>query len=232
MVRRARFPVVPPLAPTRGNALSRAFGRLVVCALGWGIEGDLPNTPKCVMIAAPHTSTLDIVVGVACKVALGLQIGWLGKHTVHKPPLSWVLRYLGAIAVDRSAHNGVVGELVREFRARPAMYLGLAPEGTRRRVTRWKTGFYQVALGAGVPIVTVALDYRDRTLRLGPPFIPTGDYGADLLVLRRRFSPAMAFRPERYADPEAPVETAMGPTSFPSRDRIGDVTVPRREGAE
>lgn len=230
MARRTSFPVVPPLAPTRGNALSRAFGRVVVYALGWRIEGNLPNTPKCVMIAAPHTSTLDIIVGVACKVALGLQIGWLGKHTVHKPPLSWLLRYVGAIAVDRSAPNGVVGELVREFRARPAMYLGLAPEGTRRRVTRWKTGFYQVALRAGVPIVTVALDYRDRTLRLGPPFVPTGDYGADLLALRSRFGPAMAFRPERYADPEAPAEAAT-PTSSPSAD-AARAAAPHRESAE
>ena len=211
MSRPSRFPVAPPLAPKRGHAVSRGFGRLVLRALGWRIAGELPNCAKCVVIAAPHTSTADIVVGVACKMAVGLRASWLGKHTVHKPPLSWLLTYLGGIAVDRSAPHGVVGELTRQFRERPALWLGVAPEGTRRRVTRWKTGFYRVALSAGVPIVTLALDYRDRVARLGPPFTPTGDYAADLLVLRGRFCKEMAFRPERYADPELPPAEARAP---------------------
>ncbi len=221
-----RFPVVPPLAPTRGNACSRAFGRLLVRALGWRIEGDLPNRPKLVLIAAPHTSTADIIVGVACKVALGVRISWLGKHTVHKGALGWLLRYLGAIPVDRTAPHGVVGELIRRFETQPALWLGLAPEGTRRRVTRWRTGFYRVALGAGVPIATVALDYRDRTARVSPPLDPTGDYAADVRALSSRFSSAMAFRPERYADPEAAPPAARSPVE--ARGAAGGVEGGRR----
>jgi 1-acyl-sn-glycerol-3-phosphate acyltransferase len=204
MPRAPRFPPVPPLAPRRGNAISRAFGRFLLTALGWRIAGEWPNLGKCVLIAAPHTSTADIVIGVAGKVALGLEIRWLGKHTVHKGPLGWLLRHVGAIPVDRTAPHGIVGELVREFRERPALYLGLAPEGTRRRVTRWKTGFYHVALGGRVPIVTIAIDYPHRTLWIGSPLVPTGDLRADLLALRARFRSDMALRPERYADPALP----------------------------
>lgn len=210
-----RLPVLPPLVPRRGNALSRAFGRAVFLGLGWRISGTLPNCPKCILVAAPHTSTADIVVAVAAKVALGLDINWLGKHTVHKGPLGWLLRYLGCLPVDRTAPHGVVGGLVERFRSSPSLYLGLAPEGTRRRVTTWKSGFHRVALLAGVPIVTLALDYSHKTLWVGPPFTATGDYAADLAVLRQRFHAGMAYRPGRYADPEA-ATSHLAPDENPS----------------
>jgi 1-acyl-sn-glycerol-3-phosphate acyltransferase len=208
-----RLPVLPPLVPRRGNVVSRAFGTLVFFGLGWRIEGNMPDVAKCVLVAAPHTSTADIVVALAAKVALGLDIRWLGKHTVHKGPLGWFLRYLGAVPVDRSAPHGVVGELVERFRAQPSLYLGLAPEGTRRRVTTWKSGFHRVAFLADVPIVPLALDYRTRTIRVGAPFRATEDFAADLAVLRQRFTGAMAFRPERYEDPVAPESAAAEPVT-------------------
>jgi 1-acyl-sn-glycerol-3-phosphate acyltransferase len=201
----ARLPDLPPLVPRRGNAFTRAFGKAVFLAMGWRIDGNLPNCRKCVLVVAPHTSTADIIVGLAAKVALGLRANWLGKHTVHKGPLRWLLRFMGGVPVDRTAPHGVVGEVVRRFRSEPAFYLGLAPEGTRRRVTRWKSGFHRAALLAGVPIVTVALDYSTHTIHVADPFTPTDDFAADLAVLRRRFHQGMAYRPERYADPEAHV---------------------------
>jgi 1-acyl-sn-glycerol-3-phosphate acyltransferase len=201
-----RLPVLPPLVPRRGNPVSRAFGRAVFFALGWRVDGNLPNCAKCVMIAAPHTSTADIVVAMAAKVALGIHINWLGKHTVHRPPLGWLLKYMGAVPVDRTAPHGVVGQIVEKFRSEPAFFLGLAPEGTRRRTTTWKSGFHRAAHLAGVPIVTLALDYSTRTLWVGPPFTATNDFAADLAVLRQRFNSAMACRPERYADPEVPMD--------------------------
>ena len=197
-----RLPILPPRVPRRGHALSRAFGRLVFLGLGWRVEGNMPDLAKCVLIAAPHTSTADIVIGVAAKLALGLDIAWLGKHTVHRGPLKRLLRNLGAVPVDRSAPHGVVGELVAQFRSRPRFYLGLAPEGTRRRVSTWKSGFHRIAVHAEVPIVTLALDYPARTIRVGAPFNPTDNFSADLAVLRQHFTPEMAFRPERYESPQ------------------------------
>ena len=131
------------------------------------------------------------------------------------------MRYLGAMPVDRTAPHGVVGELVARFRQPARLYLGLAPEGTRRRVSTWKSGFHRIALLADVPIVTLALDYPARTIRVGAPFRATADFAADLAVLRQRFDEPMAFRPERYESPEAPVSADVEPMRLGTRRLTG-----------
>jgi 1-acyl-sn-glycerol-3-phosphate acyltransferase len=154
--------------------------------LRWRIEGEIPDLAKMVIIAAPHTTNWDFVVGIAAKLALGLEVLWLGKDTLFRFPLGVLMRRLGGLPVDRTASHGVVDAIVREFETRDPRIIGLAPEGTRKRVTRWRTGFYHIARGAGVPIVTVALNWDARALQLGAPFTTTGDVDADLRELRRR----------------------------------------------
>lgn len=139
-----------------------------------------------VIIAAPHTTNWDFVVGIAGKLALGLRILWLGKDSLFRFPLGAIMRCLGGLPVDRTSSHDVVGTIVREFEARESLILALAPEGTRGRVERWRTGFYHIARGARVPIVTVALNWQTRALQLGAPFTTTGDVDADLQELRRR----------------------------------------------
>lgn len=156
--------------------------------MGWRVEGDIPNLPKLVLIAAPHTSNWDFVVGIAAKLALGLRVLWLGKDTLFRFPLGFLMRGLGGVPVDRSAPNAVVETIVSEFAAREQLLVALAPEGTRRRVARWRTGFYHIARGAGVPIVTVAIDWRVRALRIGAPFQTTGEPERDFEALRNRFA--------------------------------------------
>jgi 1-acyl-sn-glycerol-3-phosphate acyltransferase len=186
--------------PRRGNAVTRAFGRGVLRAMGWRIQGDLPDTAKAVIVAAPHTAAIDLIVGLAGKVALGVEVHWFGKHGIFRPPLGWLLRWLGGMPVDRAAAGGIVRQAVEAFAARERFILAMAPEGTRRRVERWKTGFYRIAADAGVPIVTVALDFGSRTIRLDEPFRTTGDAGADIERLRSRFRSDMARFPELYAE--------------------------------
>jgi len=156
-------------------------------ALGFRVEGDLPNLPKFVIIAAPHTSNWDFPVGLAAKLALGLGAVWIGKHTIFWGPFAPILRAVGGIPVDRSASSDVVGQIVAEFARRPQMVFALAPEGTRKKVERWKTGFYHVARGANVPIVPVALDFGSRAVRILPPFTTTGNVESDIAELRRLF---------------------------------------------
>ena len=147
----------------------------------------MPNLGKFVLIVAPHTSNWDFPVGMSAKLALGLGAVWVGKHTIFRGPFGRLLRSLGGIPVDRSASNDIVQHVVSEFARRPRMVFALAPEGTRRKVERWKTGFYHIARGAAVPIVPVALDWEARAIRIMRPFQPTGDAETDIAALRRLF---------------------------------------------
>ena len=147
----------------------------------------MPNLSKFVIIAAPHTSNWDFVIGIAAKFALGLRVLWLGKNSLFRGPFGALMRALGGIAVDRTTSNDVVDVIVREFANRDGFVLAVAPEGTRSTVERWRTGFYHIAHGARVPIVTVALNAEARALQIGAPFITTGDIEADLRQLQGRF---------------------------------------------
>ena len=156
--------------------------------MGWRIDGRVPDVPKLVIIAAPHSSNWDFVVGIAAKLALGLDVLWLGKDTLFRPPFGVVMRALGGMPVDRSRSNDVVGTVVAAFARKERMFLGLAPEGTRKRVERWRTGFYHIAHGARVPILPVALNWATRAVEIGQPFVTSGDIDADLPRLRERFA--------------------------------------------
>ena len=173
--------------PRRGNRLTAAAGRFFLGVFGWGFEGSIPNVSRAVLIVAPHTSNLDFLVGVSAMFALGVQVVLLGKHTLFSWPLGLLMRWLGGAPVDRREARGVVDETVALFAERERMILALAPEGTRGSVERWKTGFYYVALEAKVPIVPVAFDYRQRRIRLGRRFDPTGDLEADFIALETFF---------------------------------------------
>lgn len=196
-----RVPPRPPQAPRFGGVLSRALGRAVLAVLGWRVEGEVPDLPRLVAVVAPHTCTMDVLVGLAVVLALGVRVSWLGKHTIFRGPLGALLRRIGGIPVDRRTPQGVVAQAVEMFRRSDRLYLALAPEGTRRRVERWKTGFHRIALGAGVPIVPVWLDYRSRCVGIGPPLVPRGDLSADLARLAAFFEPRMARHPERFSPP-------------------------------
>jgi 1-acyl-sn-glycerol-3-phosphate acyltransferase len=189
-----------PAVPRWGNALTRGIGRTALRLFGWGFEGVIPNEPKLVAIAAPHTCTADVFLGLAVILALGVRVRWLGKHTIFWRPLGSVLRWLGGIPVDRTAPRGIVGQVLELMSREPQLYLGLSPEGTRARVDRWKSGFYRIASAAGVPIVPVALDYSRRLIAIGAPLRPTGNYEEDTSRLRSHFNAGMARHRERYAE--------------------------------
>lgn len=186
--------------PRRGNAFSRALGRGLLALGGWRIEGDLPALPRFVLIVAPHTSAWDLIVGLCAMLATGLQAAWFGKHTIFHFPLSPLLRWLGGEPVDRTAPHGVVDAAVQRFQTRAQWVLGLAPEGTRRRVVAWKTGFLRIAATADVPIVPVWFDYHSRVIGIGTPVQPSGDDDADMARLRALYRKDMACRPALYAE--------------------------------
>jgi 1-acyl-sn-glycerol-3-phosphate acyltransferase len=196
---------VPPLGyalPRSGGPISRAAGRWALALVGWRIEGELPDVPRAVIIIAPHTSNWDFVVAIAAKLGLGLRAAWLGKDSLFHPPLGGLMRRLGGIPVDRARPHDVVAASVARFAATERLVLGLAPEGTRKSVGRWRTGFYHIARGAGVPIVPVAVDWSRRALAIGPSLVPGNDMGADLAALGAFFAPARGRRGERPTPPQ------------------------------
>lgn len=158
----------------------------------------MPNEPKFVIVVVPHTSNWDFCVGVAALFALGFRVSFLGKHTLFKGPLGMFMRWLGGIPVDRSVSRDRVGESVQAFKSNEKLILAVAPEGTRKRVAKWKSGFYYVAHGAGVPIVPVAFDYGSRIVRIGAPLLPTGNREADIETLKSFFRNVVPRRPENF----------------------------------
>lgn len=187
-VRSASLPEVGTQIPRSGGPASRALGRWTLRALGWRVEGPFPDAPKLVIIAAPHTSNWDFVVGIAAKLALGIRVLWFGKDSLFRGPLGAIMTSLGGMPVDRSSAHDIVSQLVAEFARRDQMILALAPEGTRKRVERWRTGFYHIAQGARVPILPVALNWGERAVQVGQPFVTTGDIDQDLVELQGRFA--------------------------------------------
>ena len=166
----------------------RAIGRAYLRLAGWRIEGTFPAEPKFVTIVAPHTSNWDFALGVAVVFALELRVSWLGKHSLFQTPLRRFFFWLGGIPVDRRAAHGVVDACVKAFEGVPARLLALAPEGTRKGVSQWKSGFYRIAIAADVPIWPVGFDFREHVVRLMPVFRPTGDLEADLPHIQALFN--------------------------------------------
>ena len=179
--------------------LWQTIGRTYLRLSGWRIEGAFPQDPKLLTIVAPHTSNWDFPLGLAVVFALELRVSWLGKHSLFKAPFKSFLQWLGGIPVDRRASHGVVGACVAAFESAPAILLALAPEGTRKGVSQWKSGFHSIATGAGVPIFPVAFDYREHVVRLLPLFRPSGNLERDLPLIQALFSHAHGLR-ERPAN--------------------------------
>jgi len=174
----------PTALPTRGNGLTRGIARVLLRLLGWRTEGNFPEVPKLVVIAAPHSSNWDFVIAILYVIALGVRVRFIGKKELFRGPLGWLMRWAGGTPVDRSAPVGVVGKVVEEIARTPRIVLGIAPEGTRRYGARFKTGFYRIAFDAGIPIVPGFLDWSRKTVGVMAPFTPTGDMDGDVRRIR------------------------------------------------
>ena len=162
------------------SIVGRLWARVFLGLIGWKKEGELPDIPKFVMIAAPHTTNWDLPVMLALGFLMRAKLFWMTKESVFRWPFRGFLVWLGGIPIDRSKPNGVVGQCVDLFGERDRLILAVPPEGTRKKVRAWKSGFYHIAVGAGVPIALGYLDYKRRRGGVGGLYHPTGDYEKDL----------------------------------------------------
>ncbi len=182
------------------NSALRGLSLIVLRLAGWQLLGALPpNTPKCVVIAAPHTSGWDLPYTLMCAFALRLNIYWMGKHTLFRGPFGPVMRWLGGIAVNRETGGNLVAASAAVLIAADGpLQLVLSPEGTRDKTRHWKTGFYFIAQQAKVPIVRAYLDYGRKVAGLGPQFTPTGDVDADMAEIKRFYAGMRGRHADRF----------------------------------
>lgn len=185
---------LPPSAPRQGNVLTRAFGRAILRLGGWRIEGHFPDVSRMVIIVAPHSSAWDAVWGIAGMLALGVRITFMAKAELFRGPLGWLLRGIGGVPVDRSRAHGAVEQAIAQLRHdRPTWFL-LAPEGTRRQVRQWKSGFWHIARNANVPVLFAHFHYPERRMGLGPLMTPGDDPDADMATIREHYRPFIGKR--------------------------------------
>jgi 1-acyl-sn-glycerol-3-phosphate acyltransferase len=181
--------LLPPSLPQFSDRAWRKPFRAAVRASGWRLEGEFPDVAKLVLIVAPHSSWWDGIWGLLFKVALGVDISFMAKRELFRGPLGGLLRRLGGVPIARGEAGDVVAQMVERFRASERLWLGIEPEGTRKAVTKWKSGFWHIARQAGVPILPGYFDYPRKVIGLGPLFHPGDDKDADIAALRAFYRP-------------------------------------------
>jgi 1-acyl-sn-glycerol-3-phosphate acyltransferase len=171
--------------------------------LGWELLGAIdPSIKKCVIVVVPHTSSFDFIMGLLIRSIMKLRINYLGKKELFTWPLGYYFRWTGGAPLDRTPGQNKVEHIASLFDQHKTFRLALSPEGTRKKVSQWKTGFYYIATTANVPIIPIAVDYAKKEVRIGDVFQPTGAIEKDLTVLETHFVGAVGHIPEYSWTPE------------------------------
>ncbi len=178
--------------------LAQRLARRALRLVGWSPLGERPLEEKFVLIAAPHTSNWDLPLMLLLAIHFDLSISWVGKHTLFRRPFGGLMRWLGGIAVDRRAHHDLVAHLSEVFANAERLVIAVPAEGTRGRTEHWKSGFYWIARGAGVPIVLGTLDYATKRGGFGPTLRPTGNVAADMDLIRAFYADKVGLHPEKF----------------------------------
>lgn len=198
------------LVPRRGGKLTPIIASYLLKIAGWRTVGHIPDIPQAVVLALPHTSNVDGIYAIPSLFALDLKISIMGKHTLFKVPvLAQLLHWIGVIPIDRDNKGSVLQANIDKFKTGEPLFLGVSPEGTREYTKKWKTGFYYLALGANVPILPVALDYKTKEIRFLSLIHPTGDIEADLPKICTQYYGVIPRHPERLSQPLQDVNNAM-----------------------
>ncbi|RLD07650.1 MAG: glycerol acyltransferase [Chloroflexota bacterium] len=182
------------------TTLASAIAKFVLGFAGWRTQVMQPRASSYVLIGAPHTSNWDFVIILLMMVVVGIPIRWMGKDSLFRGPLGVFMRSIGAIPVNRREKTNMVDQIAAKFDEYNDLIIGLAPEGTRSRVSRWRTGFYYIALKANVPIVMAYIDYENKVCGIGPSIKPTGDIQADFVKIRDFYSGIVGKFPHKQGE--------------------------------
>jgi len=179
----------------------RAIAFVLRKLLGWKEVGTLPDVPQYLAILAFHTSNWDEFYGILIAFAFKVDIYFMAKHQLFRFPFAPLVRFLGGIPIDRSVSSNTVQATIDMFKKHEKFAIALAPEGTRKKVEKWKTGFYHIATGANVPIILAFLDYKTKTGGVGGVLYSTGDMKKDFLTIRKYYETVHARYPEKASLP-------------------------------
>ena len=181
-------PVITPLL--------RLLAIVLLKLIGWKAVGRPVEGARFVLIGAPHTSNWDFPLMLMVVLKLRLQVFWMGKHTLFPFPVGWFMKWLGGIPVNRSKAQNLVEQTVQQYREHPQLVVLVPPEGTRAKVKEWKTGFYHIAVNAGVPILMGYLDAATKQAGLADFFHPTGNIAQDMPAIRAFYADKVGINPE------------------------------------
>jgi len=185
------------------RTLVRWFSIFFLRITRWRTEGRFPVIPKFVLAAAPHTSNWDLPYALFITFVLRGKIYWMGKDAIFRGPFKKFFKWLGGIPIDRSKSDNVVTQSIQQFHQNEKLILTIAPAGTRKKVKKWKTGFYHIANGASVPIVLGFLDYQRKVGGIGPVIYPTGDFEADIKTVRTFYDGIRGKYPDKSVTPSS-----------------------------
>ncbi len=156
--------------------------------MGWRLNGSLnPQIKKCVIIVVPHTSWVDFLIGVMARGVIGLEMHFVAKKELFVFPFGFYFKWMGGTPLNRSKNENKVDAIAAIFDTKETFRLAIAPEGTRKKVDKWKTGFYYIALKAGVPVVAVAFDYKKKEVKIAEPYYLTQDKEFDFEKLESNY---------------------------------------------
>ena len=173
------------------------IGRLGINLSGWTIKGNVPDEERIVIIAAPHTSNWDFILAMLAIFGLNIKIKWLGKDSIFKPGLKWFFRWLGGIPVNRENPSFLIDNVVNIVEKEKAIVIAMTPEGTRKKVSRWKTGFLRIAKLTKAKILLIAIDFPTKSIQIGDIFEPTGDAELDLDFIQNYYQSFKGINPEQ-----------------------------------
>ncbi len=177
-------PIVTPATPRMGNAITRWIGETILKMIGWKIIGQLPNEKKVIIIGAPHTSNWDFIIAMASMLSVGLRFSYMMKKEAFFWPLGWLWKKLGGIPIDRSKKNDVTTQMAEWFEANDNVMLGITPDGTRKKVDRYKKGYLRMSYAANVPIFVIGLDGTNKHVVLDKIIELSGDIDKDNAMVK------------------------------------------------
>ena len=167
--------------------------------LGWKLVGQFPaELKKFITIGAPHTSWKDFPIAILARNSFGVKINFIGKKSLFKPPFGFLFKWLGGTPVDRSKSSNSVESIIDIFNSKEEFRLALSPEGTRKKVEQWKTGFYYIAKGAGIPIIMFTLDFGKKQVAISDPYYPTDDMAKDFKVFHDFYKDVKGANPDKF----------------------------------
>tara|TARA_B100000530_G_scaffold8123_1_gene6840 strand:- start:67 stop:657 length:591 start_codon:yes stop_codon:yes gene_type:complete len=188
---------IPERLRAHRSKILRKIARFGINISGWRINGKIPDEERIVIIAAPHTSNWDFILAMLAIFGLNIKVRWLGKHSIFKPGFKKFFEWLGGIPVYRDNPSSLIENIVNIVKKERSIVIAMTPEGTRKKVKRWKTGFLRIAKQTHSKILLISIDAPTKSIEIGKIFKPTGNSEEDLAYIQKYYSTFRGINPQK-----------------------------------